>query len=260
MKWPRARRRTDTDQYHDEHQGEDTLSKAFELLQNVEMERGTGVGPVPVNRVRPSVIGQEEITRLIQRVFRVPDAPRSVLFAGIDPGDGCTSVCAATAENLASTAPGSVCVVDANLRNPSLHRYFEIGNSAGLAEALVQPGPVHNFAQHISGTNLWVVTSGSGIANAQGQLGSDAMRARMAELNQAFDHVLVDSPALNRSSDALLLGRLVDGMLLVLQSNATRRETARTVISGIRNANVNLLGAVLNKRTFPIPQNLYDRL
>jgi len=236
------------------------LSKAFELLQNVEMERGTGVGPVPVNRVRPSVIGQEEITRLIQRVFRVPDAPRSVLFAGIDPGDGCTSVCAATAENLASTAPGSVCVVDANLRNPSLHRYFEIGNTSGLAEAIVQSGPVHNFAQNIPGTNLWVMPSGSGIATAQALLGSDGMRARMAELNQSFDHVLVDSPALNRASDALVLGRLVDGVLLVLQSNATKRETARTVIAGIRNANVNLLGAVLNKRTFPIPQNLYDRL
>ncbi len=86
------------------------------------------------------------------------------------------------------------------------------------------------------------------------------MRARMAELNQAFDHVLVDSPALNRSSDALVLGRMVDGLLLVLQSNATKRETARNVIASIRNANVNLLGAVLNKRTFPIPQNLYDRL
>jgi Mrp family chromosome partitioning ATPase len=236
------------------------LSKAFELLQNVEIERGTGVGPVPVNRVRPSVIGQEEITRLIQRVFRVPDAPRSVVFAGIDPGDGCTSVCAATAENLASTAPGSVCVVDANLRNPSLHRYFEIANTSGLAEAVVQPGPVHNFAQNIAGTNLWVMPSGSGIATAQALLGSDGMRARMAELNQSFDHVLVDSPALNRASDALVIGRMVDGMLLVLQSNATRRETARTVIAGVRNANVNLLGAVLNKRTFPIPQNLYDRL
>lgn len=236
------------------------MSKAFELLQNVEVERGTAVGPVPVNRVRPSVVGQEEITRLIQRVFRVPDAPRSVLFAGIDPGDGCTSVCAATAENLAAMTPGSVCVVDANLRNPSLHKYFEVSNNNGLAEAIMQPGVVHSFAHNVGGSNLWVLPSGSGLETAQALLGSDGMRARMAELNQAFDHVLIDSPALNRSSDALILGRLVDGMLLVLQSNATRRETARTVIAGIRNANVNLLGAVLNKRTFPIPQNLYDRL
>lgn len=238
------------------------MSKAFELLQNVEAERGTGVGPVPVNghRVRASVVDQEEIARLIQRVFRIPDAPRSILFAGIDPGDGCTSICAAVAENLSATAQGSVCVVDGNLRNPSLHRYFDIPNSMGLAEALMQPGAIHNFAQNIAGTNLWVLPSGSGIAAAQSLVGSDGMRSRMAELNQSFDHVLIDSPALNRSADALSLGRLVDGMLLVLQSNATRRETARTVIANIRNANVNLLGAVLNKRTFPIPQNLYDRL
>ena len=236
------------------------MSKAFELLQNIEMERGTGVGPVPVNRVRPSVVGQEEITGLIQRLFRVPDAPRSVLFAGIDPGDGCTSVCAATAENLAATATGSVCVVDANLRNPSIHQYFDISNDVGLAEAITQSGAVHNFARHLPGTNLWVLPSGSGSASAQALLGLDGMRARMTELNQAFDHVLVDSPALNRSSDALVLGRMVDGLLLVLQSNATKRETARNVIASIRNANVNLLGAVLNKRTFPIPQNLYDRL
>jgi Mrp family chromosome partitioning ATPase len=124
----------------------------------------------------------------------------------------------------------------------------------------MQSGSIHNFAQNIVGTNLWVLPSGSGVAAAQSLIGSDGMRSRMAELNQSFDHVLIDSPALNRSADALSLGRLVDGMLLVLQSNATRRETARTVIANIRNANVNLLGAVLNKRTFPIPQNLYDRL
>lgn len=236
------------------------MSKAFDLLQNVEVERGAAVGPVPVNRVRPTVIGQEEITRLIQRVFRVPNAPRSVLFAGIDPGDGCTSVCAATAESLAATTPGSVCVVDANFRNPSLHKHFEVSNATGLADAIMQPGPIHSFAQNVAGTNLWVVPAGTVAAGAQGLLGTDAMRARMAELNQTFEHVLVDSPALNKSSDALVLGRLVDGVLMVLQSNTTRRETARTAIAGMRNANVNVLGAVLNKRTFPIPQNLYDRL
>jgi Mrp family chromosome partitioning ATPase len=206
------------------------------------------------------VVDQEEITRLIQRVFRVPGAPRSVVFAGIDPGDGATSICAAAADSLAATAPGTVCVVDANLRSPSIHRYFEIANGTGLAEAIVQSGPIHNFAQHITGTNLWVLPSGSGAAVAQPLIGSDAMRARMAELNQSFDHVMLDSPAISRSSDALILGRLVDGMLLILQSNATKRESARAAIDSIRNANVNLLGAVLNKRTFPIPQNLYNRL
>lgn len=238
------------------------MSKAFELLQNIEAERETSVGPVPVNghRTRPSVVDEGEISRLVQRVFRAPDAPRSVVFAGIDPGDGCTAICTAAAENLAATSPGSICLVDANLRDPSIHRHFEIDNSVGLSESLVQPGAIHNFARRVTGTNLWLLPSGSGAAMATSLIGSEGMRSRMAELREAFDHVLVDSPALNRFPDATVLGRLVDGMLLVLQSNATRRETARTVIDSVRNANVNLLGAVLNKRTFPIPQNLYERL
>jgi protein-tyrosine kinase len=236
------------------------LSKAFELLQNIEAERGMTLGPVPVNghRARPSVVDQEEISRLVQRLFRAPGAPRSVLFAGIDAGDGCSSICAAAAENLAASAPGSICLVDADLRNPSLHKIFEIDNSVGLAESIAQPGAIQNFARRVAGTNMWVLPAGSGSASALA--GSEAMRTRMAELRETFDHVLVDSPALNRFPDAMLFGRMVDGVLLVLQSNATRRETARTIIDSIRGANVNLLGAVLNKRTYPIPQNLYERL
>jgi Mrp family chromosome partitioning ATPase len=232
------------------------------MLQSVEAERGTTLGPVPIqgHKVRPSVVDQDEISRLVQRVFRVPNAPRALLFSGIDRGDGCTAVCAAAAQNLATTGPGSICLVDANLRYPSIHKLFDLDNSVGLSEALLQSAPMQDFAQRIAGSNLWIVPSGAAISSAQGLTGSEVMRVRLAELRESFDHVLIDSPALNPSSDAMALGRLVDAMVLVLQSNATRRETARTVIDQIRGANVNLLGAVLNKRTFPIPQNLYARL
>ena len=236
------------------------MSKAFELLQNIEAEREMALGPVPVNghRPRPNVVDQEEISRLVQRLFRAPGAPRSVVFAGVDAGDGCSSICAAAAENLAATAPGTVCLVDGDLRNPSLHKTFEMDNSVGLTQAITQQGAIQNFARRVAGTNLWVMPSGS--PNASALAGSEAMRARIAELRETFQFVIVDSPAMNRFPDAIMLGRMVDGVLLVLQSNATRRETARNVIDSIRGANVNLLGAVLNKRTFPIPQNLYDRL
>lgn len=236
------------------------MSKAFEMLQNIEAERGVTLGPVPVNghRVRTSVVDQEEISRLVQRLFRVPNAPRSVLFAGIEAGDGCSSICAAAAENLATTAPVTVCLVDGNLRSPSIHKLFEIDNSVGLSQAVAQQGAIQNFTRRVAGTNLWLLPAGAGSTNALA--GSEAMRARLAELRETFDHVLIDSPAIGRYPDAMAMGRMVDGLLLVLQSNATRRETARNVIDSMRSANVNLLGAVLNKRTFPIPQNLYERL
>jgi len=125
------------------------MSKNFELLQNLAKERdlfdtgsgtGTGTGtntgtavisearPVEVNPMGGSPLqlaadeGQrDELGKLVQRVFlqREPEAFRSVLFCGTEPGNGCSWTCARAAEILASQVRASVCVVDANLRAPS---------------------------------------------------------------------------------------------------------------------------------------------
>lgn len=245
------------------------MSKAFELLQQVENERGfpgaaAAVAVAPAHRegLRRHVIDNDEIGRLVQRLFRTPDAivPRVVVFSAVEPGGGCTSICAATAEMLSAVAPGSICVVDANLRTPSLHNYFNLDNRTGLANAMVQAGPIQSFAQRVPETNLWVLPAGSSKVEASALFSSDALQGRMAELRSEFNHVLVDAPPLNRYTDGIMLGRASDGLLLVLESNTTRRESARNVIDNVKSSNVRLLGAVLNKRTFPIPQNLYDRL
>ena len=245
------------------------MSKAFELLQQVERERAyTGsaaavsVAPSNGNGVRHNVVNREEIARLVQRLFRTPDTvvPRVVVFTSVESGGGCTSISAAVAENLAAVAPGTFCIVDANLRSPALHRYFDLDNSIGFSDALMQNGPVQSFCQRVEGTNLWVLPSGSRNVDSNTLLATDAMPARLAELRAEFNHVIIDASPLNRSTDAVLLGRASDGLLLVVESNATRRETARNLTESLKSSNVRVLGAVLNKRTFPIPQNLYERL
>jgi len=202
--------------------------------------------------------------RLVHRLFLVPgpEAPRVVLFAGVDRGDGCSTVCVRVAETLASEVgvSGSFCVVDANLRDPSLHDYFGLQNSAGLVEALEQSGPVRSFAQQVDGGRLWVMTAGSRTSNVHGLLGSEALRNRVAELRSEFDNVLVDSPPVNLYADACGLGKLADGVILVLESNATRREAARKAKETLEGAHVKLLGAVLNKRRFPVPDSIYGRV
>jgi len=79
-------------------------------------------------------------------------------------------------------------------------------------------------------------------------------------LRDAFDYILIDAPPLNQYAEAIGLGQLADGLVLVLEANATRRESALRVTEMLRAAQVQVLGAVLNKRTFPIPQSLYHRL
>jgi Mrp family chromosome partitioning ATPase len=71
---------------------------------------------------------------------------------------------------------------------------------------------------------------------------------------------LIDSPPLNTYADGIALGQLADGLVLVLEANSTRREVALRVAEHLRAAQVRMLGAVLNKCSFPIPETLYNLL
>jgi Mrp family chromosome partitioning ATPase len=86
------------------------------------------------------------------------------------------------------------------------------------------------------------------------------LKSRFAELCAEFSYVLVDAPPASESAESLVFGRLAEGVVLVIEAHATRRESARKVKENLEAANVRLLGAVLNKRTFPIPESLYGKL
>jgi receptor protein-tyrosine kinase len=86
------------------------------------------------------------------------------------------------------------------------------------------------------------------------------MRLRLAELRGYFKYILIDVPALSLGSDAIVLGRAAEGVVLVLKANGSRREAARKAVQDLHAAGVGLLGAVLNQRTFPIPQAIYEKL
>lgn len=204
---------------------------------------------------------RSEISRLVQSLFRLPDVkgPRRIVFAGNEPGSGCSWMCAHVAEVLASQVDASVCVMDCNLRSPSLHQQFRVDNHHGLSELLQQSDPVREYVHQLSRRNLWLLSCGNG-ENRQTSLGSPRMRARIAELSAAFDYLLIDVASLKESNDAIVVGGLTDGVVMVLKANASRREVARRALYDLQAANVNSLGAVLNQRKFPIPNAIYNRL
>jgi capsular exopolysaccharide synthesis family protein len=207
-------------------------------------------------------LASEEVLRLVQRVFllQAQEPPTAVVFASIDHGGGCSRICARAAETLSRNTGGSVCLVEANLRSPALPGMFGTTNHHGLTEALLQEGSVRSFAKPVYGDNLWLLSSGSLSADSPDLLNSERMRSRFAELRKEFDFVLVDAAPLTRYSDAIVLGQITDGLVLVLEANSTRREAALQIAESLRASDIRILGAVLNKRTFPIPEMLYKRL
>jgi Mrp family chromosome partitioning ATPase len=248
------------------------MSKNYELLQQLAKDESasTGIVDLPLEETRNTTTRYgdglhgpeaEQFNKLVWRLFRLPSPAdyHAVVFSNIERGSGCTWVLARVASTLASIIPGSVCVVDANLRSPALHTHFGLSNESGMAEAVMRSGMIRDFAQNISNGNLWVVPAG----RVQGQdvlVNSNGVFGRIEELRKEFDYVLVDSPALSVCSDAAVLGRACEGLVLVLKANVSRRDAAHQALRDLATADVRVLGTVLNQRTFPLPEAVYKRL
>jgi len=258
------------------------MSRNFELLRRAEKElESLGVtapaaahvplnsalpvkaGPVPEGEdARIEALIREEELKLVQRLFLSSNsnAARAVLFSGLGPTHGCGWVCARSGETLAAQVDGAVCLVDANLRAPYLHHYFGTSPGYGFAEALLESDPIHKFATQLSVSNLWLIPCGSAVADSPGLLKLERLQSRMAELRTEFDYILVTAPPLNLYAEATAIGQLTDGVVMVVEAHSTRRDVAQQAKSTLEAAHVKLLGAVLNNRTFPIPEALYRKL
>jgi Mrp family chromosome partitioning ATPase len=253
------------------------MSKDLDLMQQGGLGLGAAIGatkqgigaeaktqaattPKDVAQVEPSV--REELMKLVQRLFLSPEnAPaKAVMFTAIDAKNGCSRLCAATASLLAQSISGSVCLVEGNFRTPSLAGLFGMENHFGLADALRRVGPIRGFAKQVPDQKLWLLSAGSLQKDTLNLLNSDRLKERIEELRTEFDHLVFDVPPLDVYADAMVFGRLVDGALLVLEANSTRRESAMRAAENLRNTRIPVLGAVLNSRTFPIPGILYRRL
>jgi succinoglycan biosynthesis transport protein ExoP len=243
------------------------MSRNFELLERTAEEELLTPGSMP-EILRPPIPfpalkgpAKEEITKLVQRLFfhgGRAGGPKIVSFSGIARDDRSSWICARAAECLAAQADASVCLVDANFSSPRLHNHYDVVNRTGLAAALTADGPIKSFATQLPVKNLWLLPSGSAKPGLDANVAR--CRARFAELREEFAHVLVSAPSLARESEASLMGQLADGIVLIIEANHSRRDTVRQAKEHLDTAQVQILGAVLDQRRFPIPEFLYRRI
>lgn len=244
------------------------MIKLFEGSQAVENE---ALSPPNGHRTtiagkngHPHTVGMDEatrreLTRLTQSLFLRPDGLRAVAFSGVQAGAGCSWLLVRIAELLGDANAGSVCVVDANFRSPALRTSTGADHDRGLSDALISSGPIEEYVQHLGGGRLRLLCSGSAGERAEPLLASTAFQRRVDELRDKFDYVIFDTPPLASRSDALAVAGRVDGLALIVEANATHRETARKALQDVRAANVRMLGVILNKRTYPMPTSLYNK-
>ncbi len=173
------------------------------------------------------------------------DTQHTLLITSAGSEDGKTSV----AINLAVTmAQGGqrVLLIDCNFRRPSIRRIFPTARPDGLSNVLTAQA---DFASVISATetpNLFVVSSGRMPPTPADLLGSQAMRALLAEARQRFDRVILDGPPALLVSDAIVLAMLVDGVVVVARAEANSKGAIKRVREHLESINARIIGAVLN--------------
>jgi len=151
-----------------------------------------------------------------------------------------------------------VILLDANLRSPSMHDYFQVPKSRGLAD-VVLGGMALEECIKPAGDSLGIVTSGNAnpVRTAE-VLESERFDELLVELWDRPGWVLCDSAPLTLYNDAALLAAKVDGVVLTLRAERTRMEVAQTAKRRLQSARANIIGMVLNRRQQHIPGWLYN--
>lgn len=168
-----------------------------------------------------------------------------ILLTSAHPGEGKT----VTTVNLAITLAQSghtVAVVDADLRKGSCHMLLGRRHHRGLSQVLTGGVSLEEALQNTSIPGLTFLARGALTPNPAGLLQSHRMWELVETLRGRFEFILIDSAPAIAVSDAALLSRLSDGVLLVLRGQRTTIETARRVVERLEAVHAQILGVVLN--------------
>lgn len=193
-------------------------------------------------------VRSEEYRRLRTNLqfVNVANRPRSIVVTSSRSGEGKSVTVANLAVTLAS-AGARVCLVDADLRRPSVAKYLGLEGTVGLTTILIGRVSLDDALQPYGDENLQVLASGQIPPNPSELLGSEAMVALLGELKSRFDMVLVDTAPLLPVTDAAILSTSMDGVLVVAGSGIVTREQLKQSISMLNAVDAHILGIVLNR-------------
>ncbi|HLK50440.1 MAG TPA: polysaccharide biosynthesis tyrosine autokinase [Bryobacteraceae bacterium] len=213
--------------------------------------------PEAADSLRPSDLPQAQITEsfrlTVASLMRGSEGMRGrsiILVTSPEPREGKTTIAGNLGLALAETGR-RVLLVDADFRRPRAHLLFGVDNRNGLVELLEGSAPVESYPKSELGLptpfpNLSILPNGRQARNIAQQINSPRLLDLLDRLRQEFDFVVIDAPPVLPVADARILGGIADGVVLVLRSGVTDRESALEALECLRTNGAAILGTVLN--------------
>jgi len=252
------------------------LAKTFEALRKAEKERLISSEETNVfdlnqtkskskARISPSFKATPQIAEEYHRMRQTllsantEDKIKTLLFTSSTKGEGTSTILTRFATTLASE-DDNVLLVDANLRNPSLHNLLGIEKKRGLSDLLLVNNTLREVIKKTQIKNLSVITSGVPHSTPSSIFESKLLDQLIEQMKSQADWVLFDSPPINVYNDSSTLAAKMDGVIMVVQAEKTRWEVAQSAKEQIENDKVKITGVILNRRQMYIPEWVYKML
>ena len=172
----------------------------------------------------------------------VDSPPKVIVVTSANPREGKSTTTANLGVTLAQ-AGKNVLVLDCDLRRPRQHHLFGVHNATGLVDILTGGKTEEVWREPIPGLRL--ICAGPPPPNPAELLSSRRLAEFLGEMRQRFDYVLVDTPPVGVSDSAVLAAN-GDGVLLVLDSQRTRKGAVRQAVRGLQSVGANVLGTIMN--------------
>ena len=169
-----------------------------------------------------------------------------ILVTSTQQNEGKSTVASNLAISFSKLPNKKILLIDADLRNPSIHRVFSIGNSDGMMSILKGDKDLKSTVYNLN-ENLDILTTGVIPPNPDEILVTDKMKEFIQQIKEKYDYIFIDSPPIGIISDASLLSQLSDGVIFVISSGEVETDFAKLAKEKLMNVDAKILGAVLNK-------------
>jgi protein-tyrosine kinase len=249
------------------------MSKVFEALELEHTGEMRTPAPSPkllipdIQRpAPPAVRSRFDIEEPMMTLYRnlssaLSDSSGKIIqFVASRQGEGTSTIVRELARVAAIKFGKSVLVLDANRVRPVQHHFFGLSPEHTLEDLLMNGCSTDEALSQYSDSTLFIAQVCGESGSVADVFDSPAAFALLDAMRQRFDLVLVDSPAVIFSSDCLAICGKMDGVVLVVEADNTRWPVAEATKESITKAGGSVLGMVLNKREYYIPEAIYRRL
>jgi exopolysaccharide/PEP-CTERM locus tyrosine autokinase len=231
------------------------MSKIYDPLEKAGEERDAGglipeEGLIYFSQPRSLVAEQFRKLRTVLLKSKSSEFRGTIMVTSATSGEGKSFVSANLAIGIAHDFHSHTLLVDCDLRNPSLARWFGLEDGNGLSDYLRGDGNISELIRKTKVERLTLLPGGKAEDNPTELIGSERMEALVHELRSRYHdrYVVFDSTPLLATSESEVLAKLVDGIVIVVRAGSTARETVKQAIASLEKNKI--LGFVLNEVQF----------